>query len=163
MGSLGVHFAITKEQEAALEALADDDEEAILAHVGAIEAAWDLAWLVESDKAWEAMHRALTDGELDLGGKEPLAKVIFGGLDLVSTDEDSVMLVRAQEVPAVAKALAGLGEAQFRERYFKLCKGYSAAFGEEDCQTTWENLAGVRELYRKAAAAGRAMLFTVSH
>jgi hypothetical protein len=39
-----------------------------MAQIEAIEEAWDLDHLAESDKAWDAIHRCLTDGQLDAGG-----------------------------------------------------------------------------------------------
>nr|BFE74307.1 hypothetical protein GCM10020092_076080 [Actinoplanes digitatis] len=60
-------FALTAEQEAALVATRDDDE--VRAFVEEVEMGdWDGEPLdCETDKAWDAMHRCLSDGTLGSG------------------------------------------------------------------------------------------------
>jgi hypothetical protein len=55
---LGVHFAITDEQRAKLEACKTDDERKIVVQEE-IEEDWDEANAMETDKAWDAIHRCL--------------------------------------------------------------------------------------------------------
>jgi hypothetical protein len=63
MSARGVHFAVTAEQLAQmLDAVGDDDR--VVSIVEDIEEAWDEDFLAESDKAWDAIHRCLTDGHL---------------------------------------------------------------------------------------------------
>ncbi len=162
--SLGVHFALTAAQLKRLLAAKGNDE-AVLESTEAIEAAWDGEWLAESDKAWDAMHRALSDGELTFEGgakHAPLGLVVLGGESMVEDEDETVVLLDAPGVAAAAHALSALTEEDFRERYFRLCPGYAPEFGEEDFQYTWENLESVRELFLKAAKAKRAVLFTAS-
>jgi hypothetical protein len=162
--SLGVHFALTAGQLKKLRAAKGDDE-AVLELTGDLEETWNEDWLVESDKAWDAMHRALSDGELTFEGglkHAPLGCVVLGGESMVEDEDETVVLIEPSSVAAAAKALATLTEAQFRERYFKLCKGYAPEFGEEDFEYTWSNLGDVRDLFKKAAKAKRAVIFTVS-
>lgn len=68
MGCLGVHFAITEDEVARLRSL---DEDALLEHLTEVlEETYfeeDPELLAESDKAWDAMHRALADGESTSG------------------------------------------------------------------------------------------------
>jgi hypothetical protein len=59
----------------------------------------------EIDKAWDAIHRALTDGTLEPGAF-PLGRAILGGRQLHRGDDYIVALVTKLEVPAVAGALA---------------------------------------------------------
>ncbi len=162
--SLGVHFAVTAQQLKKLRAAAGDDE-AVLELMAEIEEAWDADWLAESDKAWDAMHRALSDGELTFEGglkHAPLGCVVLGGESMVEDEDETVVLIETKSVAAAAKALNKLTEAEFRERYFKLCPGYAPEFGEEDFGYTWSNLETVRALFVKAAKAKRAIVFTVS-
>ena len=65
MGCLGVHFAITLEDAQRVTSQPDDDS--LLEVVHDIKERWDEAWLQDSDKAWDAIHRCLTDGTLSLG------------------------------------------------------------------------------------------------
>jgi hypothetical protein len=68
-GMLGVHFAITSEQERSLLAADDEgDRDAVAELLEEIEEFWDDdALKVDTDKAWDAIHRCLTDGTLDFG------------------------------------------------------------------------------------------------
>jgi hypothetical protein len=162
--SIGVHFALTAGQLEKLRA-AEGDDEAVLEITSALEEAWDEKWLVESDKAWDAMHRALSDGELTFDGglkHAPLGCVVLGGESLVEDEDETVVLIDARSAAAAAKALAKLTEKQFRERYFRLCPGYAPEFGEDDFGYTWSNLKSVRAFFTRAAKAKRAVIFTVS-
>jgi hypothetical protein len=60
----GVLFAITDETVASLLAADGDDE--VMQIVEALEDAWEKPFYEETDKAWDAIHRALSDGTLDL-------------------------------------------------------------------------------------------------
>ena len=162
--SLGVHFALTAPQLKKLLAARGDDD-AVLEVAAELEESWNSGWLAESDKAWDAMHRALSDGELTFEGgakHAPLGLVVLGGESMVEDEDETVVLLDAKKVARAAKALSSLTEQDFHERYFRLCRGYAPEFGEEDFAYTWSNLADVRELFVKAAKAKRALLFTVS-
>jgi hypothetical protein len=79
---LGVHFAITAEQEQALLDADGDDEVSEL--LEELEEGWDDdALKVDTDKAWDAIHRCLTDGTLHPdGGASALSHAILGGRHL---------------------------------------------------------------------------------
>ena len=162
--SLGVHFALTAAQLKKLHALEGDDD-GILEFMSEVEEKWDRAWLVETDKSWDAMHRALTNGKLTFAsGKKyaPLGFTILGGASLVDDEDETVVLLEPAQVADAAAALNGVTEAEFRGWYFKRCKGYAPEFGEEDCAYTWSNLEDVRVFFAKAAKAKRAVVFAVS-
>ena len=164
MGARGVHFALTTAQRARLRRLRGDDE-AILEFMAGVEDAWDARWLCETDKAWEAIHRALTDGKLTFVGAErhaPLGLAILGGESLVEDEDETVMLLPARRVPPLARALAALTEAEFRERYARRCRGYAPEFGDDDCAYAWEHLVALRVFFARVARARRAVVFTVS-
>jgi hypothetical protein len=82
---LGVHFAITSDQERLLLA-ADDEGDSHTAGelLEDIEESWrDRELKVDTDKAWDAIHRCLTDGTLDPdGGEHPLSLTVIGGRHL---------------------------------------------------------------------------------
>jgi hypothetical protein len=73
----GVLFAITDEDREAL--LGMDDDAAVADYVSeVIEERWERGFLAETDKAWDAMHRCLTDGRLEFGnGTFPLNRCIL--------------------------------------------------------------------------------------
>lgn len=161
MACRGVHFAITGEQvDRLLGANGDDDLKEI---VEEIEEAWDSENLVESDKAWDALHRCLTDGYLGYGnGPYPLNHCVLGPRQLHKGDDYIVSLVLPNEVQDVAKALQRITEDWFRSQYsMVLPKDYAPEYGPDDLEYTWSNFDSVRALFEKAMSEGRAVVFTV--
>ena len=161
MGCRGVFFAITGEQAAAFQAAPDDD--ALLELVEEIEEAWDQANLAECDKAWDAMHRLLTDGTLEYGnGSEPFCHCVLGPGQLHEGDDYIVSLVPPEKVKEVAAALAAVDKPWFDERYRTTVPAdYAPEYGDDDRDYTWGWFEGVRALYQKAAERNRFVLFTV--
>jgi hypothetical protein len=162
MAARGVHFAIKSDQLASLLAASNDDER--MEVIEQIEEAWEKEYLAESDKAWDAIHRCLTDGSLLYeSGEYPLNHVICGGRQLYQGEEYTVSLVTPEQVGDVSRAIDPLTEDWMRERYFSLLKpnGYDGEIGDVDFRYTWTWFENVRDLYRKAAASGRAVIFTV--
>lgn len=162
MAARGVHFAITSEQLASVLAASNDDD--LMEIIEQIEEAWDKDDLAESDKAWDAIHRCLTDGSLLYeSGEYPLNHVICGGRQLYQGEEYTVSLVMPEQVRDVSAAIDPLTEQWMRQRYFSLLKpdSYGGEIGDEDFGYTWTWFENVRDLYRKAAASGRAVIFTV--
>ncbi len=173
MSCLGVHFALTEEQEKKLLSLPPGDERIDYLQED-IEEAWDKEFLAESDKAWDGIHRTLTgypNGEsrftedmLQKSGPEELRLCIMGGRNLHDTpvgNADYIMrLVDADKVPAVALALAAITQDWFAENYRVRCKDVWPEYGEEDLEYSWDCFQNVRALFERAAKAGRSVLFT---
>lgn len=83
MARRGVHFAITVDDLTALRSAEGDG--AVMTVIEAIETRWEkeAGLICETDKAWEAIHRCLTDGRLTFdGGTDPLRLCILGGEQL---------------------------------------------------------------------------------
>lgn len=161
MASRGVFFALAPEQlEALLGGEDDDDRMEVLAE---IEEAWDTEHLAECDKSWDALHRALGDGTLELGaGEYPLDHCVLGPVQLVDAEDTFVSLVAPATVVDVARALDDLTEEGFARLYRTVVPpDYAPEYGEEDLRYTWEWFVGIRDLYRKAAREGRAVVFSV--
>ena len=162
--SLGVHFALSDKDAARLRALwtnnarlefiTDDIEERYFED--------GKAYVAECDKAWDAMHRALAGGKLTRdGGTYPLNHTVLGGKRLYTGDDYIMILKNPNQVRDIAAALAALTEQDFRRRYEAIDPGdYGMPLSNEDFAYTWEWFQGVRDLYRKAAAEGRHVLFT---
>ncbi|MGL4422178.1 MAG: YfbM family protein, partial [Gemmataceae bacterium] len=132
--------------------------------VEGIEEAWEEQFVVESDKAWDAIHRCLTDGSLLYeSGEYPLNHCICGGRQLHRGKNYTVSFVTADQVKEVAGALSKVTKTGMRKRYERIdpAEYNEVEMGEEDFTYIWENFMDVRRFYKKAAAADRAVIFTV--
>ena len=162
MAGRGVHFALSLDQLS--QVLVARGDEAVMSLIESIEEEWNKDYLAESDKAWDAIHRCLTDGSLLYeSGDYPLNHTICGGRQLIEGEDYTVSLVTPEQVRDVASALQPVDKAWMKERYFALLKpdDYGAEIGEEDFEYTWDWFENVRELYVKAAKLDRAVIFTV--
>ncbi|MEU7873295.1 YfbM family protein [Dactylosporangium sp. NPDC049140] len=161
---LGVHFAITPEQECSLLAADDaDDSDTVAALVEDLEESWSEGDLkVDTDKAWDAIHRCLTDGTLEPdAGEFPLSFAILGGRHLY--DDYYVVYVSADEAREVATALRGVDRTWLRGRFDDIDESdYDGAGDDGDFEYTWEGFVDVRAFYDRAVAVGRAVLFTAT-
>ena len=164
MGCLGVHFSLSAEEVGRLRAIGDES-----ARVDYVYEVIEPEYFAnqperkaECDKAWDAMHRTLSDGELSGdGGNYPLNHVVLGGERLYSQSDFVMVLKTPDQVRDVAAALPGLTEAEFRRRYFAIDPdSYGLAPSEEDFAYTWDYFQGVREFWMRAASEGRHVLFT---
>lgn len=165
MSCLGVHFALTEADVTALRAIDDEDarleyiqediEERYLAKPG--------TYAAESDKAWDAMHRALADGHLTWdGGTYPLNHAILAGELLYTADDYIVSLKSPAQVMDIAAELEAITKELFRARYLAISPDeYGMELTEDDFSYTWEWFQNVRQLYRLAAKEKRHVLFTV--
>ncbi len=161
MSCLGVHVALAEDDARRLLAAADDD--AVLEVIGGLEKRRDEGWLVQSGKQWDALHRSLSNGTIYYDeGEYPLNRAVLGGRHLYGGDDVVVAFVAPNEVKDVAAALAPMTEKDLRARYDAIDPDdYDGPHGDEDFKATWRTFQGVRDLYGKAAAAGRAVVFTV--
>jgi hypothetical protein len=161
MACRGVHFAVTEQQATALLEAADDD--AVRDIIEGFEETWEKGYLAESDKAWDAIHRSLTDGQLESGGGAyPFSHCVVGPRQLYEGDEYIVSLVLPNEVRDVAHALRDVTESWFKERYASVVPhDYAPEYGDQDRDYTWSYFEEVRDLFAKAAESGRAIVFTV--
>ena len=164
MGCLGVLFSISKEEADALKAIENDSD--LLEYLqNEIEERYfesEPARKVELDKAWDAIHRSLTDGCLgNDNGSFPLNAVILGG-EALSSDDDYIMSLKTpEEVQQIAEALGKVGREQLRQAYFKIDEeNYGFPVNEEDFDYTWQWFSGLKPFYNKAADEKRFVLFT---
>ncbi|MET9313099.1 YfbM family protein [Kribbella sp. NPDC003505] len=158
--SLGMHFAIT-----------DDDREQLLEMDGADEAISEYVheiieeraddYNVATDKAWDAIHRSLTDGRLAIdNGSSPLNLAVLGGKLLTSGEDELVVLVDKDQVPAVAAALMSVTQESLRRGYEQIDAADYAEFGDEDFDYTWDNFRDLTDFWQQAAASKRHVIFT---
>lgn len=127
-----------------------------------IEQRWDEDWLCEIDKAWDAIHRCLSDGTLDPRPDQPLDGAILGGQSLYSGEDYIICYKPALDVKRIAEAVALISDDQMGERYDALDEDeYGFPKSDEDRRYTVQWFSGVREFYQKAATAGRPVVFSV--
>lgn len=162
MACRGVHFAITQADVEQMRALEDDDER--VSYVcDVIEERWEQDWVYETDKAWDAIHRALGDGTIDLSRVEfPLGHAIFGGEYLVALDDYYIVLNTPAQAVQIGEALRRISRDEMRTRYFALSpKEYGMELTEDDCEYTWAYFEGLGDFFVRAGQAGRSVIFTV--
>lgn len=159
MACLGVFFAVEDADAARLQAAPNDD--GVMEIIEAIEDRWDESWLYQIDKAWDALHRSLTDGTLE-SGDDALAMAVLGGLDLYQAEDYFVILKTPQQCAAIARALSDFDQAKLRAGYNRIdLKEYEVPMSEEDFAYTWDWFDGLADFYQKAASAQRHVIFTV--
>jgi hypothetical protein len=118
-------------------------------------------WLCETDKAWDAIHRAFSASELDYEYRSPLHGVILGGESLYFEDDYIISLKSAERVREIAGALGAVTEAAFRPLYFAINPRKAGfAIDDDDFAYTWGWLKDLVPFYRRSAEAGRSVIFT---
>ena len=119
------------------------------------------------DKAWDAIHRALTNGKLEFGGKNPPGCwVILGGEALRGDregEEDYIVTCKnPHQVQRIDTFLQELTEETFRELYFAIDpREYGMEPDEEDFEYTWYYLSDSIPFWKNAAEKGLWVLFDV--
>lgn len=166
MGCLGVHFAITDETVARFLG-ADGDDDAVMELLEALEEgemSGDPRFFQDTDKAWDAIHRCLSDGTLRSdGGAFPLNRCVLGGRWLYGRDDYIIVLITPGETKAVAGAIAPIDQAWMRRRYDALAAGeYAAYVSDQDFEYTWHWFSRLKEFFVRAAEGGFSVLFTAS-
>lgn len=162
MACRGVHFALTADEEQRLLAAVGDDDAVVELIQEEIEERWDADWLQETDKAWDAIHRCLTDGSLSFDATNARHKCILGGRQLYSGADYIISYLAADEVREVADAIGPFGEAELRERYFKIDEDdYGVPVSDQDFEYTWGWFEPLKAFFAKAADAGRSVVFSV--
>ena len=179
MGCRGVLFALTPEQEARLLREAhpklgliaklagkrfdqrEIDRNVLHFLTEEIEERWDEDWLCETDKAWDAIHRCLSNGSLSYEFSSPIQGAILGGAPLYAGGDYVVSYKTAAEVNQVASAIAVISDDDMAARYDALDEEqYGCPKDEGDRQYTVEWFSAVRDFYQKTALAGRPAVFT---
>jgi len=161
MAGRGVYFALSADEADQLQKAQGDVQ--VRGLIDEKEEAWDRDWLFETDKAWDALHRTLTDGYLYYeNGTYPLNLVVIGGELLTESDDYLVAVIPTAAMTDIVNALGDLTEESFKERYFHIdADSYDSEVSEQDFQYTWSSYQGLPDFFRRAASAGRTVIFTV--
>jgi hypothetical protein len=166
MACRGVLFSLSSEEVQRIRSIEDEDERVDYLHEVVEEEYLSNQpnRAAETDKAWDAMHRVLADGDLTWeGGEYPLNHVVLGG-ELLTEGTDFIMVLKTPEqVRDVAAALPAVSEQEFRRRYLELDpESYGMELSDDDFEYTWQWFQGVRVFWLRAASEGRYVLFTVA-
>lgn len=180
MGCLGVHIALTDEQRTNFLKLMSDDER-IFYLQEEVEETWNETYVLPTDKAWDAIHRCLSDFPPDTpmfygeeGSKQafalpedhgtyPLKICVLGGRKLMDDEHNFFMrLIEPDQVIDAANALEKIDKEWLSEKYWTHCHGAWPEYGEEDLEYTWAYFEDMRDYFRRMAGNGRAVLFTAS-
>jgi len=166
VGCLGVRFALSDAEASHLRSLASERDRLDYIQMDVEESyfADQSEYMAESDKAWDAIHKALTNGRLTWdGGEYPLNHVVLAG-EVLYTESDYIMSLKSPgQVRDIAAALPTVSESEFRRRCFAIDPdAYGLPVDESDFEYTWNWFQRVRRLYVLAAAEGRDVLFTAS-
>jgi hypothetical protein len=117
--------------------------------------------VLDTGKAWNAIHRCLTEGELDPnGGDFPLNHVVLGGKQLHKGDDYAAALVRPDMTTFVAEALTEVKEGDLREKFFALDpQSYGQPIDEKAFQQVWLALQNLKVFFDAAAENMEAVVF----
>jgi hypothetical protein len=178
MAARGIYFALTDAQRRKLEAAPTDEDKIDVVQLE-IETAWDRKFLQETDKAWDAMHRCLSDWPPNTPyfypvdpeeggyampedhGAYPLKLCVLGGKRLIEDESRYfIRLIEPREVEDLAKALQPIDKKWLRAKYMRHCEGAWPEYGEDDMEYTWAYFDEVRAFFRRMAGNGRCVIFT---
>jgi len=113
------------------------------------------------DKAWDGIHRCLTEGKLGSeDGTYPLNAVVLGGLPLHQGESYIVSYNTPTEVREVAAALATLDLAPFLAKFWALDPDdYGATVDQDGLDYLTYYLSEITAFYQRAAQANWASIF----
>ena len=160
--TLGMHFAVSYEQAMKL-LKCKSDEDLVTMVQEEIEANAGEENSFQTDKAWDALHRSLSNGTLDVRqGERPLALAFLGGNILNRDSGYFVVLLTPTEVNQVAGALAKVTEDGLKKRYFdQKFPNYQGEKSQEDWEYSWSSFQGLPDFFARAAARKQHVIFTV--
>jgi hypothetical protein len=159
----GYHIALGREHAKTLFGLKDDA--ALRGFLEELKARPDMkksGRVLDMGALWEALHRCLTDGELDpAGGDFPLNHAVLGGKQLLKGADYTAVLIRPDMTRFIADALVELTEDDLRKRFFGLAGGsYQEPIDEKHFMQLWLKLQDLKLFFEAATENLEAVVFT---
>jgi hypothetical protein len=162
----GYHIALTREH--AKRVFNQQDDESLRAFLQELITSPEMnksGRVLDTGTAWNAIHRCLTDGELDPGGGDfPLNHTVLGGKQLHKGDDYAATLIRPDITTFVSEALNELRETEFREKFFALNpQSYGMPMDEKAFLAVWLAITNLRVFFDAAAENLEAVIFTAKY
>jgi Domain of unknown function (DUF1877) len=162
MACRGLFIAITDEELEELQTIEDEDERVEFTTAVLEERYFGTPNACETDKAWDAMHRCFNDTAQVFDASAPLNVTVLGGQPLSAGPNYIIVAKTPLQVRAVAEALDGIDQSEFRARYSRIDQDqYEHPLSDEDFEYTWQWFEDVRRFYQHVATTGRPVLFAV--
>jgi Domain of unknown function (DUF1877) len=140
MSCLGVLFSLSEKEVIKLKSFNSDEERLDYLQTEIEEIYFDKypERIAELDKAWDAIHRSLTDGKLGYSnGNFPLNHVVLGGETLYFEDDYIMSLKTPQQVKQIAQSLIRFDETSLNVGYKKIPEiDYGFSTSDEDFEYT---------------------------
>jgi hypothetical protein len=123
---------------------------------------------IPMDKAWVAIHRALSNGALyGMLGEPPLDMAVLGDHLICQTAlDDFTYLKYPAEVTDIAEALRELSRGEFEDKLAALpeadedAEALGLSLVLDNIEYVWPYFEDMRAFYQRAAAEGLAVLFS---
>ena len=159
----GFHIALSREHAKRLFAIKDDAS--ILKFLEELKATPEMkksGRILDSGTAWDAIHRCLTDGELDpAGGEFPLNHAVLGGKELHRGPDSTAVLIRPDMTRFIADALEELTEDDLRKKFMALNpQSYREPIDEKHFMQIWIVMQDLKVFFQAAAENLEAVVFT---
>ncbi len=172
MACLGVHFAVTADVAARLTQDQPLGKADVVAFLEDLDRQFDAlhaeGWVDMTDKAWDGIHRSLTNGKLELGNT-PRHMCILGATERFWIRREDgqleyvVNLLDPEDVRHVADSIRSIDRAEMLQGYEAIDPDslYALCMSEEDFEATWDSFESLRAFFDRAAAAERWVVFRV--
>lgn len=163
MVGLGYHFALSRENAKRIFAAKGGEEiGALIAEFHGSKEMKANSQILPLKRTWDAIHRCLTEGELDpAGGDFPMNHVILGGKVIHNGDDYIAVVIRPDMLTFITEALHDLKEPEFRAKFFALgAKGYDQPLTDKEYALVWNALQEINGFFAYCEEERVAVLFT---
>lgn len=168
MAGRGVHYAITSEMAARIDPERPHSDADVLAFIDYLDdhftALGAEGWIQETDKAWDPIHRCLTDGTL-VEGDTPGHLCVLGATDYfwVLLDDGQVdwivNVLNPDEVRLVAETIQGIDRDELLRRSNAIDPVDSHGLSADDLEYAWSYFPQLQAFFQRAAADERWVVF----
>lgn len=162
MAGSGVFFALRTDEQTRLLAIAEPRARAAFVANG-VEEAWDEEWLHACQDVWFALHFCLHGSSaFPEPGSPPEARAVFGGVPLGVPKLYSIDYKDPELVRQISSALGRMKDDAVWARAGLVERKDFTGLRDQGLQlAVVDEIHAITDFYRKAADAGRSVIFTV--